>query len=78
MKITNLQDAEYLDWLYLHSPVGHLLEEHFDIKYCSGDDGTFMEINEINAKGYNEDTAIVPVHTIHPVPQWEPNEKQIF
>lgn len=45
MKIMNLQDAEYLDYLYLHSPVGHLFEEYFDITYSSGEDGTFMEIN---------------------------------
>lgn len=56
MKITNLKDAECLYWLYLHSPVGHLLEEYFDIIDCCGEDGAFVEIN---AKGYNDYTLYI-------------------
>lgn len=45
MKITDLKTAEVLDWLYLHSQISHWIEENFDIKYFSGEDGVFMEIN---------------------------------
>lgn len=45
MKITDLKTAEALDWLYLHSQISHWIEENFDIKYLSGEDGVFMEIN---------------------------------
>ena len=51
MEITNLQDAEYMD--YLLSPLRHyLFGEYFDITCCTEDDGVFMEIN--NKEQYDE------------------------
>ena len=50
MKITDLEMAEFLDYAYLHSPIGHLIEENFDVTYFSGEDGVFMEINPKTSK----------------------------
>ena len=44
MLITNLWQANFLDWLYLHTPIGDLIEKNFDVTYLSGSDGAFMEI----------------------------------
>lgn len=54
MEITNLQDAEYMD--YLLSPLRHyLFGEYFDIT-CTEDDDTFMEIN--TKEQYEQNTEV--------------------